>query len=77
MVLCNSFPNYWFPELKLEFIPVPVRVVDFLPKNLKTIEARPLWYPSFIGVLAILNGLSCNTLSEAVPRNKGKSLKFP
>ena len=39
---------------------------DFLSKNLLTIEASPLWYPSYLGCLAILNALSLNILSETV-----------
>ena len=35
----------------------------------------PLWYPSYLGFLAILNALSLKTLSEAV--FPAKSLKFP
>ena len=38
----------------------------FFSKNLQTIEARPLWYPSHYRCLAILNPLSHNILSEAV-----------
>ena len=36
----------------------------FLSKNLQTTEATPLWYPSYFGLLAILNALSYNALSE-------------
>ena len=43
--------------------PLPV---DFLSKNLKTIEGSPLWYPSYLGFLAIWNALSLKSLSEAV-----------
>ena len=39
---------------------------DYLLKNLYTTEASPLWYLSYLGVLAILNALSLKTLSEAV-----------
>ena len=36
----------------------------FLSKSLQTTEATPLWYPSYFGLLAILNALSYNALSE-------------
>ena len=38
----------------------------FSLKNLWTIEARLLWYPSYFGLLTMLNALSRNTLSEVV-----------
>ena len=61
--MCNSSANYWFSEL----IPFSLYLAeDFLSKQLWTIEARHLSYPICFGSLAILNALSCNTLSEAV-----------
>ena len=39
---------------------------DFLSKNVKTIEANPLWYASYFGLLAILKALSLKTLSDSV-----------
>ena len=48
---------------------------DFLSKNLKTIDASPRWYPSYLGSLAILNAFSLKTLSAAV--FFAKSLKSP
>ena len=36
-------------------------------KKLQTIEARLLCYPSYFGLLAILNALSHNNLLEASP----------
>ena len=67
---CNSSANYWFdifpfltasPEADLS-----ASEADFLSKNLKTIEARSLLYPSYFEFLVILNASSCNVLSEAV-----------
>ena len=41
-------------------------IIPCLSKNLFTIEAKPLWYPSYSEFLATLNALSLKTLSEAV-----------
>ena len=37
-----------------------VSKVDFLSPSLESIEARPLWYPSYFGFIAIFNALSPN-----------------
>ena len=52
---------------------IPSKVL--LLKNLETIETSPRWYPSYFGVLALLNALSHNTLLAAVLLFK--SLKSP
>ena len=60
--MCNSLANCSFFKISLLTPPL----LDFLSKNLKTVEARPLWYPSYFEILAKLNALSLKTLSEAV-----------
>ena len=70
-VLCHSSANFWFGLISLLKVPPE----ELLLKNLQTIEESPRWYPSDFGLLAILNALSPNTLSEAVIL--GESLKSP
>ena len=62
--LCNSLAN-----CSLCFTPILTPLpADFLSKKLKTIEAIPFCYSSYLGFLAILNALlkSLETLSENV-----------
>ena len=63
--LIIGFCNLWF-DIVLTSLPE-----DYSYKNL----SRPFLYPSIFGFLAILNVLSCNTLSESVLL--GKSIKSP
>ena len=51
--LCNSSAKCKFCFVSL-LLTIPLSS-DFLSKNLYTIEARPIWYPSYLGFLAILN----------------------
>ena len=60
--LFNSSANCWFNIFSL-LTPLPE---DFLFENVKTTEARLRLYSSYFGLLAILNALLCNTISEAV-----------
>ena len=53
----------------------PEETEVFSTNILWTFEARPYWFPSQFGFLAILNTSPYNTLSEAVLL--GKSLKSP
>ena len=53
---CNSLTNYRSSEI----VPAPVWVslsLDFLPKDLRTIDASPRWYPSHFWSLSIANAL--------------------
>ena len=59
----NSSANCWSNVLSLSIS----LLAASLSKDLYTIEARPLWYQSYFGFLAILNALSRNILSEAIP----------
>ena len=73
--LWSSYASCWFG---IDLTPLPevdlsTNEVEFLSKNLQTIEARPLWYLSYVRALAILNALSLKTSFEAVLF--GKSLK--
>ena len=70
--------QYLLRAVSLTLLIAPPEVLEpkyFLSKNLKTIEARPLWYQSYFGFLAVLNAFSCNILSEAVL--PGKSSNIP
>ena len=68
MGLCNSLANC---SLKFNGISTPLpdtdlslSEADFLSKSLYIVEARHLWYPSYLGFLAILSALSLKILSE-------------
>ena len=68
---CYSSANTW--SVIISLLTAPAK--DSLSKLLLIIEARPLWYPSYFGFLAMLNTLSRNNLTEAVLL--GKSFKSP
>ena len=66
--LCNSSANCWFCViwfLIADLVDLFASEGDFLSKNLKTIEATSLWYPTYFGFLTVFNALSLKTLSEA------------
>ena len=61
---CNPSNNYWSGIFSFLMSPVEadlsVSKVNFLSQSLESIEARPLWYPSYFGFIAIFNALSPN-----------------
>ena len=71
--LCNFSANYW-SDITSFSAPLPE---VFLSKNLWIIKIRTLWYPSYVGFLAILNALSCNILSAVFLLAKSLSLHKP
>ena len=68
--LCNSFTSSLL-EIVSSLIPLLGNPNIFYQKKLWTLEASRRWYPpSYFVFLAILNILSCNSLSEAVLLDK-------
>ena len=66
--MCNSLANYKFCSILLLATLLPdadlsESEADY-QKKLYITEASPLWYPSYLGFLPILNALSLKTLSE-------------
>ena len=55
--MCNSLANFSLNSNGILTLPpatdLSVSDADFLSKNLQTIEAGSLWYPSYLGFLAI------------------------
>ena len=56
--LWSSSASCWFDITPLQ--------LHFLSKNVCTIEANPLWWPSYFGLLAIAKALDPKTLSGCV-----------
>ena len=65
--LRNYSGNSWFYIISVLRIPPEVLAPeDFQSRYLPTVEERPVWYPSYFALLAVLNVFSRNTLSDAV-----------
>ena len=60
--LCVSSANFCFDIISLSIAPLE----DLLSENVWGIETSPSSYSSYFRFIAMLNVVSCNTLSEAV-----------